>query len=116
MPTRPEETAAAEPAPEVPVADDDPVYDQYEAFMGRWSRQVAVQFLDWLEVKDGLDWLDVGCGAGMLGQAIIKQCAPSSVTGVDPLETSISHAKRHPDNDGVVFQVVDAAQHLRGAP
>ena len=84
-------------------------YDRYEAFMGRWSRHVAVQFLDWLEVSDGLDdWLDVGCGAGMLSQSIVEKCAPGSVTGVDPLEASIGYAKAHRANAGISFKVGDA--------
>ena len=83
-------------------------YDRYEAFMGRWSRHVAVQFLDWLEISDGLDWLDVGCGAGMLSQTIVEKCAPGSVTGVDPLEGSIGYAKAHRANAGISFKVGDA--------
>jgi ubiquinone/menaquinone biosynthesis C-methylase UbiE len=85
-------------------------YDRYEAFMGRWSRHVAVQFLDWLEVSDGVDWLDVGCGAGMLCQIVHLKCAPASVTGVDPLESSIGHAMAHDDNVGISFKVGDAQE------
>ena len=36
----------------------------YEQFMGRWSRAVGVEFLDWLAPPDGARWLDVGCGTG----------------------------------------------------
>ena len=32
--------------------------DRYEAYMGRWSRQIARRFLDWLDAGSGLDWLD----------------------------------------------------------
>jgi hypothetical protein len=31
--------------------------DSYEAYMGRWSRPVAVRFLDWLGMPAGLDWV-----------------------------------------------------------
>jgi hypothetical protein len=31
--------------------------DRYEAYMGRWSRQIAPRFLDWLDAGSGLDWL-----------------------------------------------------------
>ena len=27
--------------------------DSYDAYMGRWSRQVAPRFLDWLGARDG---------------------------------------------------------------
>ena len=47
--------------------------DSYDAYMGRWSRQVAPRFLDWLDAGDGLDWLEVGCGTGALSAAIVAQ-------------------------------------------
>jgi hypothetical protein len=34
----------------------------YEPYVGRWSRLVAKEFLDWLEAPAGGVWLDVGCG------------------------------------------------------
>ena len=36
--------------------------EAYERLMGRWSRQVGAQFLDWLDLPKGLQCLDVGCG------------------------------------------------------
>lgn len=87
---------------------DNDTYRQYDDFMGRWSRQVATQFLDWIAVERDLGWLDVGCGTGMLGQTVIKNCAPSSVTGADPLEKSIIAAKQHPDNKNIQFEISDA--------
>jgi SAM-dependent methyltransferase len=64
----------------------------YESFIGRWSRLVAPQFLDWLGVPPGARWLDVGCGTGALSEAILDQCEPRSVVGVDPSEPFVSHA------------------------
>ncbi len=55
----------------------------YEAYVGRWSRVVAAEFLDWLAVPAGSRWLDVGCGTGALTQRILNQCRPSAVVGVD---------------------------------
>ena len=83
-------------------------YKQYEAFMGRWSRHVADQFLDWLAIPEGLTWLDVGCGAGMLGQSIVESYAPVAVIGVDPKTASIDHARAHVDNTSISFKVGDA--------
>jgi SAM-dependent methyltransferase len=56
----------------------------YERYMGRWSRPVAREFLQWLRVPPSKRWLDVGCGTGALCEAILEHCAPSSVVGVEP--------------------------------
>lgn len=58
--------------------------DPYEQYVGRWSRRVAPRFLAWLNVPASRRWLDVGCGTGALSAAILDQCAPSSVVGVEP--------------------------------
>ena len=70
----------------------DTANEAYEAYMGRWSRLVGDQFLEWLDLPDGLRWLDVGCGPGALSQTILKRCAPSGVVGIDPSESYIAHA------------------------
>ena len=87
---------------------DNNAYNEYENFMGRWSRQVAIRFLEWIEADKGLNWLDVGCGAGMLAQTVTKICAPSSTTGADPLKISIAAARQHPDNKAIQFKIGDA--------
>jgi SAM-dependent methyltransferase len=56
----------------------------YERYVGRWSREVANEFLSWLNLPAGLRWLDVGCGTGALSAAIAVRCAPSSLVGVEP--------------------------------
>lgn len=58
----------------------------YEQYVGRWSRQVAPRFLSWLNIPAGRRWLDVGCGTGALSAAVLDQCAPASVTGIEPSE------------------------------
>lgn len=58
--------------------------DAYERYVGRWSRLLAVPFLDGLSAGPGLDWLDVGCGTGALAGAILDRCDPASVVGVEP--------------------------------
>lgn len=58
--------------------------DPYERYVGRWSRLVARDFLDWLDMPPGLRWLDLGCGTGALTAAIVERAAPAGVVGVEP--------------------------------
>ncbi|WP_250005870.1 class I SAM-dependent methyltransferase [Actinoplanes sp. M2I2] len=60
------------------------VGDAYEAYVGRWSRKVAAEFVRWLAVPPGGRWLDAGCGTGALTEAIFGSADPGAVTGVDP--------------------------------
>jgi len=68
--------------------------DLYEPYVGRWSRLVAPEFLAWLAAPSGLDWLDVGCGTGVLAGTIAARCAPRRLTGIDPSAGFLVHAQR----------------------
>ena len=81
--------------------------DLYEPYVGRWSRLVARAFLEWLEVPDGKDWLDVGCGTGALTQTILDHGNPRSVKGVDPSPGFIEYAKARVGGRAS-FEVADA--------
>lgn len=67
----------------------------YEQYVGRWSRQVAPLFLEWLNMPRGRRWLDVGCGTGALCAAIVDRCSPSSVAGVEPAEGFLKTAQEN---------------------
>jgi ubiquinone/menaquinone biosynthesis C-methylase UbiE len=67
--------------------------DAYERYMGQWSRAVGENFLAWLAPPQNVRWLDLGCGTGAFTGLILKQCAPASVTGIDPAAAQIEHAK-----------------------
>jgi SAM-dependent methyltransferase len=66
--------------------------DAYEAYIGRWSRLVAEQFIDWLAIPDNKRWVDVGCGTGALSASILEQGSPTAVIGVDPSAPFVAHA------------------------
>ncbi|HEV7865622.1 MAG TPA: class I SAM-dependent methyltransferase [Acidimicrobiia bacterium] len=80
----------------------------YEAYVGRWSRPVAHQFVDWLPVEPGGRWLDVGCGTGALTATILALAEPSQTYGIDPSEAHVDHARRLIDDRRATFEVGDA--------
>ena len=69
--------------------------DSYETFMGRWSRSVAREFVQWLDVDAGLSWLDVGCGTGALTDAICDTANPRLVVACDPSQAFVNHVNRN---------------------
>jgi SAM-dependent methyltransferase len=67
--------------------------DAYERYMGRWSRRIAPHFLDWLSAPTQSDWIDIGCGTGVLSSSILARCIPRSVMGIDPSEGFVEAAR-----------------------
>ena len=68
--------------------------DPYDYFMGRWSSRMAGVFLDWLDIPAGKSWLDVGCGTGALGEKVMGQSSPATLTSVDPSQSLLTQAER----------------------
>jgi ubiquinone/menaquinone biosynthesis C-methylase UbiE len=87
---------------------------EYEPYVGRWSRLVAVEFLDWLGVPAGRRWLDVGCGTGALTSAILTYFDPAEVVGVDPSEGYVAWTAGHVTDARARFVMGDAT-HLPDA-
>ncbi len=65
----------------------------YEAYVGRWSRAVAREFVAWLGMAPGGAWLDCGAGTGALSQAILAQTAPRLVVAGDPSSRYVAFAR-----------------------
>src|SRR5262245_34248532 len=84
--------------------------DLYEPYIGRWSRLVARDFLDWLAASPGLAWLDVGCGTGALTQAILTATAPGRVAGSDPSAGFLDVARRRLERLNVELQQAGATE------
>lgn len=78
--------------------------EAYEPYVGRWSRLVAVHFVDWLGMARELRWLDAGCGTGALTRVILGAAAPAGVEAIDPSPAFVAHA---------AGQVVDARARFR---
>lgn len=83
--------------------------DVYESYVGRWSRLVAAEFVDWLEQPAGLSWLDVGCGTGALTSTILRTADPASVLGIDPSDGFVDYARQSVRDERASFEVRSAA-------
>jgi SAM-dependent methyltransferase len=82
--------------------------EAYEPYVGRWSRLVAADFIDWLALSAGARWLDVGCGTGALTQTILARAAPASVMGLEPSDGFIGYARHHTSDPRASFRIGDA--------
>ncbi len=80
---------------------------QYERYMGRWSRLIANQFVAWLDAPARQSWLDMGCGTGALSFAIAECAAPRHICGVDPDPAYIAYASERAPRH-CVFQTGDS--------
>lgn len=85
--------------------------DSYEAYMGRWSRPMAADFLAWLAPPRGADWIEIGCGTGALTRAVLDAGAPASILATEPSADFAGHARKALDDPRVSVAVADAA-HL----
>lgn len=80
----------------------------YERMMGRWSKRVGVQFLDWVSPPKNLKWVEVGCGNGAFTEELIARCAPLEVSAVDPSQGQLNFARTRPGAKMAQFQIGDA--------
>ncbi len=100
--------------PQLSVKDVWEVGEAYGLFMGRWSRLVAVEFLQWLSVAARSEWLDVGCGIGTLSRAILDFVNPARVVGIDQAPGFVSFAKENIRDARAAFEI-GAAESLKSA-
>ncbi len=82
--------------------------DSYDAYMGRWSKKIAVRFLDWLNAGEHLDWLDVGSGTGALSSTVLSRCNPRSLVGIEQSAGFVATAQRNVNDERARFEVGDA--------
>jgi len=91
-----------------PAGDTWAIAEDYERYVGRWSRLVALRFLDWLAMPAGSRWADIGCGTGALSQLILRHDNPVRLIGIDPSAGFIAHAKTIVTDPRASFQLGDA--------
>ena len=82
--------------------------DRYEPYVGRWSRRVAREFVDWLAVPPGKRWIDVGCGTGALAQTVLERASPAHVLGIDPSDGFLANARRYITDPRARFEIAGA--------
>lgn len=71
--------------------------DAYDAFMGRYSRLLSPQMVDFAEIGEGDRVLDVGSGPGILTGELVARLGPEAVTAIDPSASFVEAARdRHP--------------------
>jgi SAM-dependent methyltransferase len=80
----------------------------YEPFMGRWSRRLAPEFVDFAGVQDGESILDVGSGTGALSAAAAEGRPRTHVTGVEKAPDYVAAARQRTPRRNVRFVVGDA--------
>ena len=80
------------------------VAEAYEQRMGRWSRQLAPLFVDFVGVRDGEKVLDAGCGTGSLSATLAKVTGASKIVGIDPSKGFIEYARMQVADPRVIFE------------
>ena len=80
----------------------------YRRFMGRWSAQLAPQFIRFVGVENGQRILDIGCGTGSLSTALLAVGPAVRVVGVDPVPAYISFTREAVPDHRADFQTSTA--------
>jgi SAM-dependent methyltransferase len=79
----------------------------YEAYVGRWSRSVAREFLQALAIPTGATWLDFGCGTGALSHTILAEKNPRLVIGCDRASEYVAYARQQTPDERARFVVAE---------
>jgi ubiquinone/menaquinone biosynthesis C-methylase UbiE len=82
--------------------------EAYERDMGRWSKQLAPLFVEYVGVNKGDRVLDVGCGTGSLAWTIARTTAAAKIVGIDPSRGFLDYARSKYSDPRLIFESGDA--------
>ncbi len=82
--------------------------EAYRGWIGRWSERLAPDFVSFAGVGEGSRILDVGCGTGILGRAIVAHLRDVQVVGIDPAAAYVEYARTCRNEPRLSFEVGDA--------
>jgi len=78
----------------------------YDRFMGRWSRELAREFVEWLRIPPASAWLEIGCGTGSLTTAICELGEPASVIACDAAPDYVAYCRERLDYPQLTVEAV----------
>lgn len=82
--------------------------DGYERLMGRWSRKLAIPFIEFVGIRDGERVIDVGCGTGSLTFALPKAANIREIAAIDFSPVFVEEATRRNSDPRITIQQGDA--------
>lgn len=80
----------------------------YEQLMGRWSRKLAPQFIDFAGLADGERVLEVGCGTGSLTFTLAETANLGEIAAIDFSPVFVAEATRRNSDPRIRIQQADA--------
>src|SRR5258708_1851475 len=82
----------------------------YELFLGRWTRRLAEELLDFAAFAPPGDLLEIGCGTGSLARAMARRWPGRRVVGLDVAEPYIAFARAETTGSFPVFDIGDVCR------
>ena len=80
----------------------------YEQLMGRWSRELAPAFIEFVGIGTNEKILDVGCGTGSLTLELASRTEAGEIVAIDYSPTFVEAARQRNSDPRVSVQQADA--------